>query len=260
MFIQALLVALVAAFGSLDTALGTSMLQRPIVLGPLVGIVLGDLQTGLIIGANLELLFMGAISVGAYIPPDVVTAGTLATAFAISTGSGLETAYALAMPIGLAALGIKNVFYAFIPMFLSIADKGAEEGDVGKIGLTYVLLGLFGKTIWTFTLTFFAYYFGSAAVTAALEVVPQFIFDGMGIAAGILPAMGFAMLMRMILNKQLVPYFILGFALTAYLNLPVLGVAILWIVLAIEKLDLLNLNNGNNLAVASAGGDDDDDF
>ena len=40
MFIQALLVALVAAFGSLDTALGTSMLQRPIVLGPLVGIVL----------------------------------------------------------------------------------------------------------------------------------------------------------------------------------------------------------------------------
>ena len=125
-----------------------------------------------------------------------------------------------------------------------------------------MLLGLFGKTIWTFTLTFFffAYYFGSAAVTAALEVVPQFIFDGMGIAAGILPAMGFAMLMRMILNKQLVPYFILGFALTAYLNLPVLGVAILSIVLAIEKLDLLNLNNGNNLAVASAGGDDDDDF
>ena len=107
---------------------------------------------------------------------------------------------------------------------------------------------------------FFAYYFGSAAVTAALEVVPQFIFDGMGIAAGILPAMGFAMLMRMILNKQLVPYFIPGFALTAYLNLPVLGVAILSIVLAIEKLDLLNLNNGNNLAVASAGGDDDDDF
>ena len=44
MFIQALLVALVAAFGSLDTALGTSMLQRPIVLGPLVGIVLGDLS------------------------------------------------------------------------------------------------------------------------------------------------------------------------------------------------------------------------
>ena len=89
MFVQALLVALVAAFGSLDTALGTSMLQRPIVLGPLVGIVLGDVQTGLIIGANLELLFMGAISIGAFIPPDVVTAGTLATAFAISTGSGL---------------------------------------------------------------------------------------------------------------------------------------------------------------------------
>ena len=73
MLMQALLVGLVAAFGTLDTALGTSYLQRPIVLGPLVGLVLGDLETGLVIGANLELLFMGAISVGAYIPPDVIT-------------------------------------------------------------------------------------------------------------------------------------------------------------------------------------------
>lgn len=68
------------------------------------------------------------------------------------------------------------------------------------------------------------------------------------------------MLMRMILNKQLVPYFILGFALTAYLNLPVLGVAILSVVLAIEKLDLLNSGGGDNMAAASVGGDNDDDF
>lgn len=260
MIVQALLVALVAAFGSLDTALGTSMLQRPLVLGPLVGIALGDLQTGLVIGANLELLFMGAISVGAYIPPDVITAGTLATAFAISTGSGLETAYTLAMPIGLAALGIKNVFYAIIPMFLSIADKGAEQGDVGKIKLTYVLLGMFGKTIWTFFLSFFAFYFGSAAVTAALDVIPQFVFDGMGIAAGILPAMGFAMLMRMILNKRLIPFFILGFALAAYLNLSVLAVAILSVILAVEKLGFLDQTASSADATIGIEGGDDDDF
>lgn len=260
MIVQALLVALVAAFGTFDTALGTSQLQRPLVLGALVGIVLGDVSTGLVIGANLELLFMGAISVGAYIPPDVITGGTLATAFAISTGSGLETAYALAMPIGLAALGIKNVFYAITPTFLSIADRGAEVGDDGKIKLTYVLMGMFGKTIWSFLLTFFAFYFGSDAVTAALNVVPQFVFDGMGIAAGILPAMGFAMLLRMIVNKRLVPFFVLGFALAAYLNLSVLAVAIISVVLAIEKLNFLDESPVSGVATAGAEGGDDDDF
>lgn len=258
MLVQALLVGLVAAFATFDTALGTSHINRPIVIGPIVGLVLGDLHTGLVIGANLELLFMGAISVGAYIPPDVNTAGTLATAFAITTGSGLETAYALAMPIGLAALGVKNFFYAITPMFLQIADRGAEVGDDGKIKLTYVLIGMVGKTIWTFTLTALAFYFGSDAVTAVLDAVPDFVFDGMGIAAGILPAMGFAMLMRMIVNKKLVPFFVLGFALTAYLNLSVLAVAILAVVIAIEKIDLF----GDAPAAATAGiaGGDDDDF
>ena len=260
MLMQALLVGLVAAFGTLDTALGTSYIQRPIVLGPLVGLVLGDLETGLIIGANLELLFMGAISVGAYIPPDVITGGVLATAFAISTGSGLEAAYALAMPIGLAALGIKNVFYAILPLILPMADRGAKEGNDGKIKLTYVLLGLFGKTIWTFTLTFFAFYLGSDAVTAALNSVPSFVFDGLGIAAGILPAMGFAMLMRMIVNKKLIPFFVAGFALAAYLNLSVLAVAIFAVVIAIEKLDFLDERPMVAGAAAGVDGGDDDDF
>lgn len=258
MVMQSLLVALVAAFGTLDTALGTSMIQRPIVLGPLVGLVLGDLETGLIIGANLELLFMGAISVGAYIPPDVITAGVLATAFAITTGSGLETAYALAMPIGLAALGIKNVFYAITPMILPLADKGAEVGDDGKIKLTYVLMGMVGKTVWTFTLSFVAFYFGSAAVTAALDMVPSFVFDGMGIAANILPAMGFAMLMRMIVNKKLIPFFVLGFALAAFLKLPVLAVAIISVVIAIEKLGFLDEPSKMTMIADAEGGDEDD--
>lgn len=67
MVVQAILIGLIAAWGSLDYAFGTLYTFRPIVLGPLVGLVLGDVKTGVEIGASLELLFMGAISVGAYI-------------------------------------------------------------------------------------------------------------------------------------------------------------------------------------------------
>ena len=56
MLTQAILIGLIAAFGKFDYQLGTLYAFRPIVLCPLVGLVLGDLQSGLAIGASLELL------------------------------------------------------------------------------------------------------------------------------------------------------------------------------------------------------------
>ena len=109
MVMQAILVGLVAAFGCFDYQLGTLYAFRPIVLCPLVGIALGDLQTGLAVGASLELLFMGSISIGAYVPPNETVGGVLACAFAISLGQGTEAAIALAMPIAILSQAIGNL-------------------------------------------------------------------------------------------------------------------------------------------------------
>ena len=86
-----LLITLIIFFGHSEDLLGTTLLSRPLVLGPLVGLVLGDMHQGIIIGASLELIFMGNIKVGAAIPPDVVTGGVLGTAFAIMSGARLIT-------------------------------------------------------------------------------------------------------------------------------------------------------------------------
>lgn len=46
---------------------GQSMSDRPIFIGAVTGLLLGDLQQGLIIGATLEAVFMGlSISVDRY--------------------------------------------------------------------------------------------------------------------------------------------------------------------------------------------------
>ena len=114
MLTQAILIGLIAAFGKFDCQLGTLYAFRPIVLCPLVGLVLGDLQSGLEIGASLELLFMGSISIGAYVPPDETIGGVLACAFAIQLGQSTEAAIALAMPIATlcpAALSIGRSLY-----------------------------------------------------------------------------------------------------------------------------------------------------
>lgn len=113
-------------------------------------------------------------------------------------------------------------------------------------------------TIYKFLLVFFLLVFGADKVQALLDFIPQFVLDGMGVAAGILPAMGFAMLMRMIINKKLIPFFFLGFVLASYANIPVLGVAIIAVIIAVEKFGFLEdrpVMAGNAEEVS-----DDDDF
>ena len=88
--VQACLIGLIASLGVFGDQLGSLYINRPIILAPLVGLVLGNLHQGLIIGASLELFFMGAVSIGAYVPPDTIVGGVLATAFAISMGKGMK--------------------------------------------------------------------------------------------------------------------------------------------------------------------------
>ena len=55
MIVQAILLGLVAMLGNAEYLLGTSCLSRPLVMGALTGIVMGDIPTGVTLGATLEL-------------------------------------------------------------------------------------------------------------------------------------------------------------------------------------------------------------
>ena len=88
MLVKTLLIALVSFIGFLECGVGNSMIQRPIVMGPLVGLVLGDVNAGLAVGATLELAFMGNVTIGAALPPEITAGGILGTALAIVSGNG----------------------------------------------------------------------------------------------------------------------------------------------------------------------------
>ena len=256
MIVQAVLVGLIGALGCLDYQLGTLYMFRPIVMCPLVGLALGDLQTGLAVGASLELLFMGSISIGAYVPPNETIGGVLACAFAISLGEGTEAAIALAMPIAVLSLAIGNLLQPIWPFFVDKADSFARKGNLRGIYAVHWGIGLWGCVEY-FLLCGGAFLLGVDAVQGILDWIPSFILDGFGVAANLLPAMGFAMLGRLVITKKLVPFYFLGFLLCSYMGVPVLGVAILAIIIGIEKFDLINMNAGSQMALE---GDDDDDF
>lgn len=254
--LQAVLIGLVAALGVMGDQMGSLYINRPIVLAPIVGLILGNLEQGLIIGASLELFFMGAVSIGAYVPPDTIVGGVLATAFAIASGKGIETAVTLAMPIALLSQALGNFCNVFNSVILRWTDKYAEGGNYGGVVWTHWLIGLI-TVVRRFLLVLFAFYYGSAAVSGLIDAIPAYVTDGMAAAAGLLPALGFAMLMRMTINKSNIPYYFLGFVLAAYLNVPVLGVAILGLILVLVKYNFLDKNAATGDVAMEVPEDDD---
>lgn len=254
MFLKAFLLALVAFVGKLDLATGTNQFQRPIILGPLVGLIMGNVSMGVTIGATLELAFLGSYSVGAYIPPDVIVGGVLGTAFAIQTGKGPSVAFAMAFPIALLALIFDNIMFALIrPMMGKLADKYAKEGNAHAVNTIHMAAG-FLMCLMLAIIVFFGYLAGGNRIQILINAIPKAIIDGLTIATGLLPGIGFAMLAQMIMNKEVVPFFFLGFLLSAYFKLSVIGIALLGLIFVVVMVRFLN----KNTSVAAEGGEDDD--
>lgn len=131
----------------------------------------GDLQTGLAVGASLELLFMGSISIGAYVPPDETIGGVLACAFAIQLGQSTEAAIALAMPIATLCLAIKNILNAALPILVDRADVFSGQGNLKGVYAMHFLIGSTG-VIMAFLLCSLSFYLGADAIQGMLDFIP----------------------------------------------------------------------------------------
>ena len=161
--VQSILIGLVAVLGLCDYCSGTSMVQRPIVLGPLVGLILGDISQGVIIGASIELAFMGVMYIGGAVPVNALAGGVIATAIAIKSRAGIEAALALAMPVGALFSLVETAYYIGIQFILQKFDKACKEGNAKRIPQLHFLC----FAIWS------AFYFIITFVTVQLFQQPS---------------------------------------------------------------------------------------
>lgn len=226
--IQSVLIAFVAYFGYANVAMGSSMLDRPLIISTLVGLVLGDLTLGIMVGATLELVWLGAFPVGASNPPDMVSGTIIGASFVIGSGSEPGTAVALAVPVATLVLMVSNIFMMVITpnIFVSRADKYARKGDVKGVERMHTFAFIY-STVSLSAFVGISYYLGAPIIKDVVDAIPEFINHGLSVATGIIPAIGFAMLVRMIMTKDVAAFFFGGFLLSAYLNVPVLGVALM---------------------------------
>lgn len=263
MLLKTIGIALITLLGYSEWLTGTSFLQRPIILGPLVGLIMGDLQSGIIMGATLELALVGAVSIGAYSPPDLISGTVLGVSLAIQSGAGVPAALTLGIPVATIMLAMNTGFgQPLMLMLIHQCDKNVETGNLKAFTRNMLIAGYMQN--WCgIVFVPIAFYFGSEAVNHLLGNIPSFIQTGMEIAAGLLPALGFAMLAQMILNKKVAPFFFLGFFAVAYVGITTTGVAIFAVILVSVMLLYQNTHEVKttpNMGVGNVEGDGFDEF
>lgn len=227
MFIQALLVALWAFWIGSSLTMNTRffVFMRPLVSGLVVGLILGDPVKGTIIGATINAVYIGIISAGGSMPADILIAGVLGPALGILADMTPEMALSVAVPIALVGVSISTLRMSLFSLFAHWADRYAEEGNMAGIVWLNIIPGTIFAAIYPGLATFLGVYYGADAVKAALGFMPEGLIAGLSVAGKLLPAVGYAMLLRyMTTNLSMLPMFFIGFLVAAYLKLDIMAV------------------------------------
>ena len=215
MLANALIVGSVLAATKFFDWYGNTMFQRPIFCVAILGALLGHPTEGIILAAELELVFLGNVSLGGVMPSDFTLGSIFGAAFALLLGKDLATAVTLALP--LAALGtllyssMKIVVTSLVPKFEDLIEKHNIKGFK-----RLWLLQFIGFHLAYFVLGFVCIYVGTDAVSAFVNAIPDWVQKSMTVASTMLPALGMALLLKSLWNKEICPYYFLGFGLGAF--------------------------------------------
>ena len=227
--LQCILIALWAGFCSYDDQ-GPQMLRRPLLVGPVVGIILGNVTIALMVSATLELTWMGLGNMAGYQTPDMIVGTIIGITFAISsgdiTGEGIATGIALATAVAVLSQQLMLLATVIRQFFAPWADKVALTGDFDglmKINIVSVLFQFAIRAIPTFLVV----YYGEGIINDLLATIPTDVLSGINKASGVLPAVGLSILMTIVMKKGMWAFLIFGFVLNAYLNLNILSVTLI---------------------------------
>lgn len=210
MIIEATLIGILCYLGALSSPWllgltgGWYLITRPLVSGMLVGLILGDLKTGIMIGVAVQAVYIAMVTPGGSMPADLNFVAWPAIALGILSGKGPEVAVAL--------------------------DRGDERG----LYLNSAIWPQVSNFVLRFVPTFIAVYFGAQYISAFMDSLPRIVLSTMNVLGGILPAVGIAILLKQIIkNYSMLIYFLVGFVCIVFLKLNMVALVIVGSLLAL---------------------------
>lgn len=243
---QIILIALFIYLGSIGSIVGNTIgwytLGRPLVASFVVGLIMGDVRTAMMVGIPLQIMYMGNVTPGGAVAWDLSYATYIGTAGALVFGKGIGMTQIIGLAVVFAGIGglvgqvMWNVSYALNLPLNRIANKYAEAGETKKMYIPNLVLGqLIG-----FACRFIPAIIVLTSMTAAsgqadfAKIIPGWVTTTLGVFGGMMAALGMGIILSFLLKKKYHwAIFLLGFVLVTYFNLNTMAVAVVAVIASI---------------------------
>lgn len=214
---QGIVLAIVAIIAGFDFWLEGLYIFRPMIVCTLTGIVLGDVTLGVMAGGLTELAFAGLTPAGGTQPPNPILAGVMTVVLAHTTGQSPAAAIGLALPFSFLMQYVILFYYSIFSVFMGKADQYAEEADTKKFAFITIVPMLIVALSYG-VVVFLSAYIAQDPMKDLVSSMPTWLTHGFEIAGGILPAVGFALLLKVMLKAKYFAYLLVGFLVASFLH------------------------------------------
>lgn len=202
------------------------ILGRPLVAGLVLGLAFGNVTAGVLSGVAVQGVFIANLTTGGATNSEITYASYGGIGLALASSGG-DPAIAVTLSIligqtfGLIFYNTRMAVYSF---WNNRAQKAAEDLDFRGITMNHLVFPQFTTFLLRAVPVTLAIYFGAGFVENLLATVPQIVTDIIGVLGGVLPALGIAMLMNIVIKDELhFIYFFAGFVLMAFAGLDMIA-------------------------------------
>ena len=218
---QALIIAIwVALVESRSLGYATLNLRfSPLMTGLVVGVVMGDVATAMIITASIQLIYMGMIAPGGAMPSEPAVATAIAVPVAILAGLSPTAAIAVAVPVGLLGNYLYQVRFLLNTFVIRLTDKFAAETNDRGLTMSIIVIPIIISFALFVPSIFIALYFGAPVIahfTSSLS--GSLIFHVLDVVGGGLAALGIGLIIKIIGKKEYLVFFLLAYFMAVMLK------------------------------------------
>jgi mannose PTS system EIIC component len=230
---QVLLILLVVIVFALDVYGPQSLFfYWNIPVGLLVGLILGDWHTGLIIGATVGLMSLGVIGAGGASIPSYFLTCIVTTIVAIQSHAGIEVGLAIGIPVGMMSIYL-DVFIKIINGYIASYSQAKINKKEFSKGINVLYSGMVLNILQYIIPVCFIIFAGQAITSAVVSYMPTWLFGGLTVAGKLLPAVGLAALLNFMPVRKHFAYLLVGYVFASYLGASTLAISILGISAAV---------------------------
>lgn len=235
---QIILIFIISCFIGMESILDEFQCHRPLIACTLIGLVLGDIKTGIIVGGTLEMITLGWMNIGAAVAPDAALASIVSTILIITGKQPISIGIALAIPLSAAGQVLTIIVRTITVAFQHMADTASQRCNLTALNWIHITALMLQAMRIAIPATIVGISVGTKTVYHILHSIPEVITHGLSIAGGIIVVIGYAMVINMMRTGYLMPFFYLGFVITAFTEFNLIALGIIGVIMAILYIQL----------------------